>query len=152
MVLAITGVVVSQRGPKVCNRLHRTQGLPCGSCKRTAKVIGPYTIMVGGRSYRRSRTIARAALAGAWMGPRFQILLHGRCHAEPNEMAKTPHQRNAPRQGQRLAAMARAKRILNLKRKGEKLLSDRVLSLLAAAKLPLQKQAYRQKLREILGG
>ena len=47
--------------------------------------------------------------------------------------------------------MARAKRMLSLKRQGKRLISDRVLKLLAAAALPPQKEAYRQKLRELLG-
>jgi hypothetical protein len=38
-----------------------------------------------------------------------------------------------------------------LKRKGKRLISDRVLKLLAAAELPPQKRAYEMKLRELLG-
>ncbi len=57
----------------------------------------------------------------------------------------------AKRHTSRLKAMAREKRLLSLKRQGKRLLSDRVLKLLAAAELPLQKQAYEQKLHELLG-
>jgi hypothetical protein len=41
--------------------------------------------------------------------------------------------------------------MLSLKKSGKPLLSDRVLKLLAAAELPPQKQAYQQKLHELLG-
>src|SRR5262245_23661115 len=51
-------------------------------------------------------------------------------------MAATPHQRNARKQGQRLAAIARAKRMLNLRRKAEPLIPDSVLKQLAALNLP----------------
>jgi len=40
---------------------------------------------------------------------------------------------------------------LNLRKQGKRLISDRVLRLLAAAELPLQKEAYQQKLHELLG-
>jgi hypothetical protein len=63
-------------------------------------------------------------------------------------MARTSRHRKHVK---RLNAIARERRMLNLKRKGKRLLSDRVLKLLAAAELPPQKQAYQQKLRELLG-
>jgi hypothetical protein len=56
----------------------------------------------------------------------------------------------ARKQARRLKAAMRAKRLLNLKRKGERLIPDRILKLLAAAELPLQKKAYEAKLRELL--
>jgi hypothetical protein len=52
---------------------------------------------------------------------------------------------------ERLKAMARAKRMLSLKRQGKKLISDRILELLAAERLPPQRQIYQQRLRELLG-
>ena len=64
-------------------------------------------------------------------------------------MAKLSHR--ARKHTERLKRMARAKRMLSLKRQGKRLISDRVLKLLAAAALPPQKEAYRQKLRELLG-
>jgi hypothetical protein len=54
-------------------------------------------------------------------------------------MTRTPHRRNSKKQGERLKAMARARRLLNLKKNKEPLISDRILKLLAAAELPLQK-------------
>jgi hypothetical protein len=51
----------------------------------------------------------------------------------------------------RLNAIARERLLLSLKRKGKRLISDRVLKLLAAAELPPQKRAYEMKLRELLG-
>jgi hypothetical protein len=51
----------------------------------------------------------------------------------------------------RLKAAARARLLLSLKKRGKPLVSDRVLKLLAAAELPPQKQAYQQKLHELLG-
>jgi hypothetical protein len=36
-------------------------------------------------------------------------------------------------------------------KRGKRLISDRVLRLLAAAELPLQRDAYQQKLNELLG-
>jgi hypothetical protein len=57
----------------------------------------------------------------------------------------------ARKQARRFMAAARAARMLNLKRNGERLIPDRILKLLAAAELPLQKRAYQQKLRELLG-
>jgi hypothetical protein len=64
-------------------------------------------------------------------------------------MAQLSHR--AKKHTARLKAMARAKRMLSLKRQGKRLLSDRVLKLLAAAELPPQKRAYEMKLRELLG-
>jgi hypothetical protein len=58
---------------------------------------------------------------------------------------------NSRVQARRLKAMARARRILNLKKAGRPLIADRILKALAAAELPLQKAAYQQKLRELLG-
>jgi hypothetical protein len=58
---------------------------------------------------------------------------------------------NGRKQARRFMAEARAKRMLNLKKTGKPLISERVLKLLAAANLPLQKQAYETKLRELLG-
>jgi hypothetical protein len=64
-------------------------------------------------------------------------------------MAKLSHR--AKKHTEKLKAMAREKRLLSLKRQGKRLLSDRILRALAAAALPAQKQAYQQKLRELLG-
>jgi hypothetical protein len=50
----------------------------------------------------------------------------------------------------RLNAIARERLLLSLKRKGKPLISSRILKLLAAAELPPQKQAYQQKLHELL--
>jgi hypothetical protein len=50
---------------------------------------------------------------------------------------------------QRLNAMVRTRRMLNLKRKGEKLISRSTLKALQAARLPLSKRAYTMKLREL---
>jgi hypothetical protein len=71
--------------------------------------------------------------------------------AKEMTMARTPHRRNSKKQGERLKAMARARRLFNLKKNKEPLISDRILKLLAAAELPLQKQAYQAKLSELLG-
>src|SRR5262245_43528465 len=65
-------------------------------------------------------------------------------------MAKTPHQRNARKQGQRLAAMARAKRILNLKKKNEPLIPAEVLRRLASLNLPPNPWVYDVCLRELM--
>jgi hypothetical protein len=66
--------------------------------------------------------------------------------------ASSRHKTSARAQARKWNAMARRGRLQNsLRRKGELLIADRILRLLAAAELPLQKQAYQQKLRELLG-
>jgi hypothetical protein len=56
---------------------------------------------------------------------------------------------NGRNQAERLKAAMRAKRLMNLKKKGEPLIADRVLRALAAAGLPPDKGAYEMKLREL---
>jgi hypothetical protein len=63
-------------------------------------------------------------------------------------MAKTTRA-SSRKAAQRLKAAMRARRLLNLKRKGERLISDSVLRALAAAGLPPDKDAYEMKLREL---
>ena len=63
-------------------------------------------------------------------------------------MARTSRRRKHVK---RLNAIARERRRLNLMKRGKRLISDRVLRLLAAAELPLQRDAYQQKLNELLG-
>jgi hypothetical protein len=64
----------------------------------------------------------------------------------------TPSQRASSRKQARHArALARARRRLNLMKKREPLIPERILKLLAAAELPPQKRAYEMKLRELLG-
>jgi hypothetical protein len=53
------------------------------------------------------------------------------------------------KQGRRMKELLRAKLLLNLKRKGERLIPDAVLRKLAAAGLPSDKDAYELKLREL---
>jgi hypothetical protein len=55
------------------------------------------------------------------------------------------------KQGKRMKALLREQRMLQLKKTGAKLLSDRILQALQAAGLPAQKRAYEMKLRELLG-
>jgi len=50
-----------------------------------------------------------------------------------------------------MKALLREQRMLQLKKTGAKLLSDRILQALQAAGLPAQKRAYEMKLRELLG-
>jgi hypothetical protein len=68
--------------------------------------------------------------------------------AKEMTMANTPSQRRHTR---RLNAAARARRLLNLKKRRKPLISDRIIKLLAAAELPPQKRAYEKKLSELLG-
>ncbi len=63
-------------------------------------------------------------------------------------MARTSRHRKHVK---RLNAIARERLLLSLKRKGKPLISSRILKLLAAAELPLQREAYQQKLHELLG-
>jgi hypothetical protein len=51
----------------------------------------------------------------------------------------------------RLKAAARARRMLNLKRKGEKLIAMNVLRALASSNLPPEKSAYAARLKELEG-
>jgi hypothetical protein len=66
-------------------------------------------------------------------------------------MAKITRQKaNSRRNSKRLWALARARRILNLKRKGQKLLlPDATLRKLAAAGLPPSVAAYNAMLEEL---
>jgi hypothetical protein len=66
-------------------------------------------------------------------------------------MAKTPHRANARKQARRLSALARARRMLNLKRKGEPLIATDIIKALAASNLPNDLVAYNEKFRELQG-
>jgi hypothetical protein len=56
------------------------------------------------------------------------------------------------KQAKRFMAAARAKRLLNLKKSGEKWISDAVLRALASAGLPPDKNAYDARLKELERG
>jgi hypothetical protein len=66
-------------------------------------------------------------------------------------MARSRHRANGLKQAQRWNAIARHKRLQNLKQKREPLIPDRVSQMLAAMKLPKDCRVYNAKLRELLG-
>src|SRR5262249_14664219 len=102
----------------------RQRRLSCTS--RTAPDTGRSIITERGASLHRSRIFATAACAGEWTAPRFPIRLRGPCR-ERNKMARTPQRTSATKQAERLKALARAKRLLNFKRKHEPVIPGRVL-------------------------
>jgi len=65
-------------------------------------------------------------------------------------MARTPQRTSATKQAERLKALARAKRLLNFKRKSEPVIPDRVLKQLAKLNLPPNPWVYDVCLRELL--
>jgi len=67
-------------------------------------------------------------------------------------MARTPQRMSATKQAERLKALARAKRLLNFKRKSEPVIPDRVLKQLAALNLPANEFVYQACLEKLLRG
>src|SRR5262245_11661235 len=65
-------------------------------------------------------------------------------------MARTLKRTSATKQAERLKALARAKRLLNFKRKHEPVIPDRVLKQLAKLNLPPNPWVYDVCLRELL--
>jgi len=67
-------------------------------------------------------------------------------------MAKTRYRASARKQAERLNAIMRQKRMLNLKAKGQPLIPDNLLEKLAALNLPPNPWVYEVCLRELLRG
>ena len=65
-------------------------------------------------------------------------------------MARTSQRMSATKQAERLKALARAKRLLNFKRKQEPVIPDRVLKQLAKLNLPPNPWVYDVCLRELM--
>jgi hypothetical protein len=64
----------------------------------------------------------------------------------------TRHKANARRNSKRLWALARAKRLLNLKKQGEPMIPDSVLKQLASLNLPANEFVYQACLEKLLRG
>ena len=65
-------------------------------------------------------------------------------------MARTPHKANARKQSKRFAALSRAQRQFNARRKGEPIIPDKILRKLAALHLPEANQFVYQACLEKL--
>jgi hypothetical protein len=65
------------------------------------------------------------------------------------KMAVTPHRRSARKQGQRFMEAARARRLLNLKKRKEPFIAASVLQALADSNLPNSLAAYNLRLAQL---